>query len=97
MIATASKTWTRATPWEALFQIACNELPDLHRGMVPFWVFDPEGGAAIERHVSTIPLSQDERRYEDRGVGVARRQLCRSFEGGLRARRPHHKGRVVSG
>ncbi|HSN53776.1 MAG TPA: hypothetical protein VLT32_03850 [Candidatus Sulfomarinibacteraceae bacterium] len=33
--------------------------------MVPFWVFDPEGGAAIERHVPTIPLSQDERRYED--------------------------------
>jgi hypothetical protein len=52
-------------PWEALFQIACAELPDLHRGMVPFWVFDPEGGAAIERHVPTIPLSQDERRYED--------------------------------
>jgi hypothetical protein len=52
-------------PWEALFQIACAELPDLHRGMVPFWVFDPEGGAAIERHVPTIPHSQDERRYED--------------------------------
>ncbi len=52
-------------PWEELFQIACHELPDLHRGMVPFWVFDPEGGAAIERHVPTIPLSQDEQRYED--------------------------------
>jgi hypothetical protein len=54
-----------ADPWEELFQLACQELPDLHRGMVPFWVFDPEGGVAIERHVPTIPLSQDERRYED--------------------------------
>lgn len=52
-------------PWEALFQIACAELPDLHRGMVPFWVFDPPDGVAIERHVPTIPLSQDEQRYED--------------------------------
>jgi hypothetical protein len=52
-------------PWEELFQIACQEVDDIHRGMVPFWVFDPEGGAAIERHVPTIPLSQDEQRYED--------------------------------
>jgi hypothetical protein len=52
-------------PWEGLFEIAINELPDLHRGMVPFWVFDPEGGVAIERRVPTIPLSQDEKRYED--------------------------------
>jgi hypothetical protein len=52
-------------PWEALFQLACNELPGLYRGMVPFWVFDPEGGTAIERHVPAIPLSQDERRCED--------------------------------
>ena len=52
-------------PWEALFQIASDELPDLRRGMVPFWVFDPPNGVGIERHVPTIPLSQDEQRYED--------------------------------
>jgi len=52
-------------PWEALFQIASDELPDLHRGMVPFWVFDPPNGVGIERHVPTIPLSQDVQRYED--------------------------------
>ena len=33
--------------------------------MVPFWVFDPKDGVAIERHVPTIPLSQGEQRYED--------------------------------
>ena len=33
--------------------------------MVPFWVFDPPNGVGIERHVPTIPLSQDEQRYED--------------------------------
>ena len=52
-------------PWEALFQVASKEIPDLHRGMVPFWVFDPKGGCVIERHVPAIPLSQDEQRYKD--------------------------------
>jgi hypothetical protein len=52
-------------PWEVLFQLACDEIQDHHRGMVPFWVFDPKDGVAIERHVPTIPLSQDEQRYED--------------------------------
>ena len=31
----------------------------------PLWVFDPPNGVGIERHVPTIPLSQDEQRYED--------------------------------
>jgi hypothetical protein len=46
--------------------------------MVPFWVFDPEGGAAIERNVPTIPLSQGEQRYEDlrRSLAVYRMVLC---------------------
>ena len=52
-------------PWEELFQLACDEIQDHHRGMVPFWVFDPKDGVAIEHHVPTIPLSQDEQRYED--------------------------------
>jgi len=52
-------------PWEAIFNLASAEAPEIHGGMVPFWVFDPPDGCAIERHVPMLPLSRDEQRYED--------------------------------
>ena len=57
-------------PWEQLFQLAETDADSSYRGMVPFWVFDPEGGCRIERHVPTLPLSRDVLQYE---------ALCRSL------------------
>jgi hypothetical protein len=51
-------------PWEALFQMAEEDAPADHGGMVPYWVFDPEGGCRIERHVPALPLSRDLLQYE---------------------------------
>ncbi|GJQ29589.1 MAG: helicase [Phycisphaerae bacterium] len=45
--------------WEAAFASASNERPDTASELVPFWVYAREGGAVIERHVPTLPLSRD--------------------------------------
>jgi hypothetical protein len=50
-------------PWEALFAEATARR-DQDTDLVPFWVFAPDGGARIERHVLALPLSRDEQWLE---------------------------------
>ncbi|MBX3404524.1 MAG: hypothetical protein KF699_14025 [Phycisphaeraceae bacterium] len=45
--------------WEAAFASAASERSDAASELVPFWVYAREGGAVIERHVPTLPLSRD--------------------------------------
>lgn len=45
-------------PWRDLFQMAADAYSD-ESEIVPFWVLPLEGGAHIERHVPTLPLSRD--------------------------------------
>lgn len=46
-------------PWEALFAAASADRPAGAGDLVPYWIFQVPGGAAIERHVPALPLSRD--------------------------------------
>jgi len=59
----AALTASTPDPWEALFTEALAQR-DQPTDLVPFWVFAPEGGARIERHVLALPLSRDEQWLE---------------------------------
>ena len=45
--------------WHALFEIARQRTPLSEDGLVPYWLFPRAGGAAIERHVISLPLSRE--------------------------------------
>lgn len=46
-------------PWADMFERARNEHWEASRGLIPFWGFPIKDGARIERHVPTLPLSQE--------------------------------------
>ena len=46
-------------PWQALFAMAKRDRPADATDIIPYWVFSIDGGAAIERHVPTLPLSRE--------------------------------------
>ncbi|MEP6495685.1 MAG: hypothetical protein ABJF01_23580 [bacterium] len=50
-------------PWAALFDVACEWRDEDCSDLIPFWVLPRENGAAIERHVPSLPLSRDSVRY----------------------------------
>jgi hypothetical protein len=52
-----------ADPWKKLFDIARLERPAGVSDLVPYWIFEVEGGARIERRIMSLPLSRDELRY----------------------------------
>lgn len=51
-------------PWASLFERARTAASDEAGGLVPYWIYEREGGAAIERHVPALPLSKDRIRLE---------------------------------
>jgi hypothetical protein len=51
--------------WESLFARARAERSSSANDIVPFWVFQVEGGAHIERHVPALPMSRDEIRHRE--------------------------------
>ncbi|MBZ5538187.1 MAG: hypothetical protein LAO31_19715 [Acidobacteriia bacterium] len=46
-------------PWECLFSAAEQQRPADASDLIPYWVYQIEGGAKIERHVPALPLSRD--------------------------------------
>ena len=52
-------------PWESIFEIASEEMLADTKGLSPFWVYAPEGGAKIERHVPSLPLRKERAFMED--------------------------------
>ena len=46
-------------PWEFLFAAGVRDRQEGLSDLVPFWLYPLEGGAKIERHVPTLPLSRD--------------------------------------
>jgi hypothetical protein len=52
-------------PWERSFELASEALGEGDHGLVPFWVYAPEGGALVERHVPALPLSRDQLHLDD--------------------------------
>ncbi|MBI3261789.1 MAG: hypothetical protein HYZ58_01395 [Acidobacteria bacterium] len=51
-------------PWAYVFDQAARDPSRGVSDLVPFWVLSAEGGARIERHVPTLPLSRDSERVE---------------------------------
>lgn len=50
-------------PWEAMFAGAKHGRATSENDLLPFWVYPLEGGARIERHVPSYPLSRDVERF----------------------------------
>ncbi|QKK08593.1 MAG: hypothetical protein HND58_10750 [Planctomycetota bacterium] len=48
-------------PWRSLFEYA-RSVADEDSDISPYWVFPVEGGAVIERHVPSLPLSRESSR-----------------------------------
>jgi hypothetical protein len=46
-------------PWEYLFDTAVKDRPEGVSDLVPYWIFETEGGARVQRHVPNLPLSSD--------------------------------------
>jgi hypothetical protein len=46
-------------PWNAVFEIATREREPDASDLVPFWLYPLAGGAKIERHVPSLPLSRE--------------------------------------
>lgn len=51
-------------PWAAMFERARLATQDDKGGLVPYWVYEVEDGAHIERHVPALPHSRDLLRFE---------------------------------
>jgi hypothetical protein len=58
-------------PWEAMFQDAARSRPSDANDIVPFWVYAPQGGARIERHVLSFPLSREVTRLQELSKSLA--------------------------
>jgi len=52
-------------PWESMFAEAKRHRDTGTSDIVPFWVFQTEDGACIERHVPAIPLSAEQEQLTD--------------------------------
>jgi hypothetical protein len=62
---------THTDPWQRLFEIAISERAQGVSDLVPYWIFEVEGGAKIERRIMSLPLSRDELRYRRLRKGLA--------------------------
>ena len=51
-------------PWEEIFEIARGQRTN-GSDIVPYWVYQIDGGANIERHVPALPLSVESEHLED--------------------------------
>jgi hypothetical protein len=46
-------------PWEIMFKLAYQNRQEGLNDLVPYWIYDIEGGYYIRRHVPSFPLSRD--------------------------------------
>lgn len=50
-------------PWQAMFARAVANRQADASDLIPYWIYEVDGGAAVERRVMALPLSRDEIRY----------------------------------
>ena len=50
-------------PWQQLFDLAVADRPAGASDLIPYWIYELEGGACVERRVMALPMSRDETRY----------------------------------
>jgi hypothetical protein len=51
-------------PWQALFDRAKADRAEEATDLIPYWTYPIDGGAQIERHVPSFPLSKDRLKLE---------------------------------
>ncbi|MDG1491809.1 MAG: helicase-related protein, partial [Planctomycetota bacterium] len=61
--ATELESPTEGDPWAGMFERARASVVEDGDGLVPYWVFEAENGAHIERHVPALPHSKDRLRF----------------------------------
>lgn len=55
-----SERWCgNGDPWDHLFQRAAEDRPEGTSELVPYWLFETEEGASIERYVPLLPFSKE--------------------------------------
>ena len=53
--------WDRqGDPWSRMFELAKRGRPTGASDLIPYWLYELEGGASIERHVPILPYSKEE-------------------------------------
>jgi hypothetical protein len=58
-------------PWKYLFDLAVRDRPAGASDLVPYWIFETEGGAQVQRHVPNLPLSSDVEKLDRLKRGLA--------------------------
>ncbi|XYI02551.1 DEAD/DEAH box helicase [Sorangium sp. So ce1128] len=59
-LAALRERWDRkGDPWACLFEHAASKRPACASELWPYWVFEVEGGARVERRVPLLPLSRE--------------------------------------
>ena len=53
----------QSDPWKSLFRIARSRRPANSTDLIPYWIYEMEGGARVERRVLILPFSREERRF----------------------------------
>ena len=55
------ESWERhGDPWLQLFELAAAAVPHSAGGLIPYWIYERDGGARIERRVPLLPLSREQ-------------------------------------
>jgi len=49
----------RGDPWSVLFDAAAEARDDGTNDLVPYWIYEIEGGAQVERRVPVFPFSRE--------------------------------------
>jgi len=58
------KSWDRmGDPWHHMFDLAKRDRPQDASDLVPYWLYEVEGGAYIERYVPILPFSKEDPHY----------------------------------
>lgn len=58
-------------PWAVLFDSAADEKPEKSNDLVPYWIYEIEGGAKVERRVPLFVLSRELGKLERLRQGLA--------------------------
>lgn len=57
-------TWDgNGDPWHFMFELAKSDRPSGANDLVPYWLYEVEGGARIERHVPILAFSREESQF----------------------------------
>jgi len=67
-------TWKGGDPWEQLFDLAGGHGFADGSDLVPYWIYEVEGGVRVERRVPMLPFSREEARLRrlKRGLAIYR-------------------------